>query len=131
VSVSETGDDGGGRLPPGYHLIPATVPDRSQVAEAARGRLAALVAADRYAEAAALARTLADEVLLFGPCEEIADQVLAHDAQLAERLYWLAARTHQLEGFWATAGGEGLAAVAARDQVLAKLVGLHRTNRGE
>jgi hypothetical protein len=119
-------DDAGAALPPGYHLIPNVVLDRSDTAEATRQVLADLVAANRYAEASALARATADGVLVFGPCEEIADQVRADDPPLAARLYALAARTYQLEGFWATAGGEGLAAMAALNQVLPKLLALHR-----
>ena len=123
--MSDKGDDVGATLPPGYHLIPNVGDDRGAAAQATRQRLAVLVAAGRYAEAAALARDTADSVLVFGPCEEIADRVRADDPVLAAHLYALAARTYQLEGFYATAGGEGLAAMAALHQVLPKLLALH------
>jgi hypothetical protein len=76
-----------------------------------------LVAERRFTEAAALMAPLPDDILVYSPCEEVADHIMGQNPELARRLYGIAIETHRREGYLATGSGEGLVSVMNRERV--------------
>ena len=64
---------------------------------------------------------MSDDVLIFAPCETIADYICGKRPKEATRLYRIAADARIFEGTQATGSGEGIAAMAALLRVENKL----------
>ncbi len=79
--------------------------------EPQRAQIRALCVQGLYAQATELARTASDEVLIFTPCEALADHLRAQQPAEAARLYAIAAQMWEYEGTQATGSGEGLMAM--------------------
>ena len=79
---------------------------------------------ERQLEAAALMATLPDDVLLYTPCEQVADHIVRQNPELAGRLYGIAIEMHRREGYMATGSGEGLVSVMNRERIEKKLARL-------
>ena len=95
--------------------------DNTDEAERQRAEVRSLCRDHRYEDAADLCRTLSDGVLIFTPCEAIADFI--HNTRLAEavRLYEIRAEFYRYEGTQATGSGEGIAAMDNLRRVEEKL----------
>ena len=100
--------------------------DDAGAVERQREQVRSLCRAQRYEEAADLAAMLSEAVLLFVPCEQIADHVRGKRPAEAARLYAIAAETCRFEGTQATGSGEGLAAMDDLRRVEGKLRKLRR-----
>ena len=85
--------------------------DNSDPLEIQQEQVRLLCRQRRFDTAADLAATLSDEILIFTPCEEIADRIRAERPALALRLYEIAAALWRYEGTQATGSGEGIAAM--------------------
>lgn len=79
--------------------------------ERQRERIRALCREKRFEDAATLCAMLSDEVLIFTPCETIADYLSATKPAEAARLYRIEADFYCYEGTQATGLGEGIAAM--------------------
>ena len=79
--------------------------------ERQRAQVRALCMDNRYEDAADLCAGLSDEVLIFAPCEKIADHIYKNRGAEAARLYQIAADFYRYEGTQATGSGEGIAAM--------------------
>lgn len=89
--------------------------------ERQRKQVRFLCQSGHYEDAADLCAALSDAVLIFTPCEAIADYICKKRPAEAARLYRIAADASVFEGTQATGSGEGIAATDVLRRVEDKL----------